>query len=333
MADFFEGLIQNIPAIFYRCQCDENWTMLFINNAIENFTGFPAHEFIGNEVRAFSSIIHPDDIPLVNQAVRHALAQKTFYSVEFRVIAKDQSIKWVTETGCGVFSRAGELKYLDGFIQDISERKQMELALRASEQQIRDMAFTDAVTGLANRNLFSDRLEQMTLNTKRYKSEFALLFIDLDKFKHINDTHGHLLGDEVLRMASERIRETFRESDVIARFGGDEFLVIMKNIRGGTFDIEQVCNKLLEKLGTPYFVDDLELQITASIGVAICPNDSLTSNELIQLADKAMYKAKQIGRNRYYIHNQSQPGEIREGAPEENVEPLASLDENIASST
>lgn len=303
MVTVFEGLIQNIPAIFYRCDYDESWTTFFMNNAIEDIAGYPASDFIGNKVRTFTSIIHPDDRQKVQQAIYSAVASGNRWEIEYRLVSNIGDVKWVAETGVGIFNEDRNLNYLDGFIQDISERKKMEFALRASEQQIRDMAFTDSVTGLANRNLFSDRLDQMILDSKRYDKAFALLFIDLDRFKAINDTHGHLVGDKILSMAGERISTTFRESDVIARFGGDEFLVIMKNTLGIT-DIEVMCSRLLEKLATPYYVDSLELVITGSIGVAVCPNDSQTSTELIQLADKAMYTAKLAGKNRYCLHAQ-----------------------------
>lgn len=303
MATVFEGLIQNIPAIFYRCDYDESWTTFFMNNAIEDIAGYPSSDFIGNKVRTFTSIIHPDDKQKVSDTIHAAINSGTRWEIEYRLVSSTGDVKWVAETGVGIFSDDHKLEYLDGFIQDISERKKIELALRASEQQIRDMAFTDSVTGLANRNLFSDRLDQMILDAKRYNNEFALLFIDLDKFKSINDTYGHLVGDKVLSMAGERISAAFRESDVIARFGGDEFLVIMKNTLG-IADIESACGKLLEKLSASYYVDNLELVITGSIGVAICPSDSLSSTELIQLADKAMYEAKLAGKNRYCIHTQ-----------------------------
>jgi len=301
MPSVFEGLIQNIPAIFYRCACDKSWTTHFINNAIEDLTGYPANDFIANNIRTFTSIIHPDDIRKVSFSILNAVSNETRWELEYRLITTAGEIKWVAETGVGIFSKDGHLEYLDGFIQDISARKKMELALKASEQQIRDMAFTDSVTGLANRNLFTDRLDQLILSCERYHTEFALLFIDLDKFKQINDTHGHLVGDKLLSMAGERISASFRESDVVARFGGDEFLVIVKNT-SDVVNIEQIAENLLKKLSRSYFVNNLELTITGSIGITTCPLDGRSSNQLIQHADKAMYEAKLAGKNRYRVY-------------------------------
>lgn len=305
MASVFEGLIQNIPAIFYRCACDKSWTTHFMNNAIEDLTGYPASDFIANNVRTFTSIIHPDDSRRVSFSILNAISNEQRWEIEYRLITTSGEIKWVAETGVGIYSEEGKLAYLDGFIQDISERKKMEQALKASEQQIRDMAFTDSVTGLANRNLFTDRLDQLILSCERYHTEFALLFIDLDKFKSINDTHGHLVGDKLLAMAGERISTSFRESDVVARFGGDEFLVIVKN----TSDIENIDNiaeKLLKKIAEPYYVNNLKLSITASIGITTCPLDGRSSSQLIQHADKAMYNAKMAGKNRFSIYHDEQ---------------------------
>jgi len=305
MASVFEGLIQNIPAIFYRCACDKSWTTHFMNNAIEDLTGYPANDFIANNVRTFTSIIHPDDSRKVSFSILNAVSNEQRWGIEYRLITTSGEVKWVAETGVGIFSESGQLEYLDGFIQDISERKKMELALKASEQQIRDMAFTDSVTGLANRNLFTDRLDQLILSCERYNTEFALLFIDLDKFKTVNDSHGHLVGDKLLCMAGERISTSFRESDVVARFGGDEFLVIVKNT-GDVEQIDGIAGKLLEKIAKPYYINNLELIITASIGITTCPLDGRNSNQLIQHADKAMYGAKMAGKNRFSVYHAEQ---------------------------
>lgn len=302
MASLFEGLIQNIPAIFFRCNCDKDWTIHFINNAIEELTGYPPSDLIQNKVRSFASIVHPEDNPKILEAAEKAMAAAEPWTIEYRLITVDGEIKWVSETGVAIYSETGELQYMDGFILDITERKKIQLALAATEQQIRDMAFTDSVTGLANRNLFSDRLDQLILDSKRYNSEFALLFIDLDHFKTVNDSHGHLVGDKLLSMAGERISSSFRESDVVARFGGDEFLVIVKNTSGAN-DIEQLADNLLKKMAASYYVDDMELCVTCSIGITFFSNDNCSSLELIQQADKAMYAAKLAGKNQFKIYS------------------------------
>jgi len=303
MASVYESLMQNIPAIFYRQSYDENWTTHVINNAIHDLIGYPASDFIQNKVRTFTSIIHPDDINYVEIAIDRAVTQKIPWELEYRVITKSGLVKWVSETGVGIFSSTNELLYLDGFMIDVSERKKIQLALKISERQILDMAYTDSITGLANRHQFTDRLDKLILSSKRYQTDFALIFIDLDQFKNVNDTHGHLLGDKLLSLAAKRISSTFRESDIVARFGGDEFLVVVKRT-GDVENIQQITSKLLIKLATPYYIDDLELVITASIGIAISPKDGTHSNILIKNADKAMYDAKLAGKNQYSIFSE-----------------------------
>lgn len=303
MASFFEGLIQNIPAVFFRCSCDENWTIHFVNNAIEEVSGYPASDFILNKHRTFASIIHPNDNPKILEAVESAMANAETWCVEYRIITIHGETRWVSETGVGIHGDNGQLQYLDGFIQDITEQKKMLLALEASEQQIRDMAFTDSVTGLANRNLFSDRLDQLIIESKRYENQFALFFIDLDHFKPINDNHGHLVGDKLLSLAGERISSSFRESDVVARFGGDEFLVIVKNAFSPA-EVTQLAEKLLKTMNAPYYIDNMELSTTCSIGIAFFSDDSCTSFELIKRADTAMYAAKMAGKNQFKIYGE-----------------------------
>lgn len=301
MSCIFEGLIQNIPAIFYRSKYDAQWTMLYINAAIEDLTGYLASDFIHNRSRSYNSIIHPNDKKRVRNDIQKAVNSGNSWMTEYRLVTADNKERWVIEMGIAVYNDEGIIEYLDGFIQDVSERKTMELSLVASEQQVRDMAFTDCVTGLANRNLFTDRLDQLILDSSHYSRQFALLFIDLDGFKKVNDTYGHQVGDKLLAMSGERITESFRDSDVVARFGGDEFLVIMKNTSEEKA-VSQVCNKLLKKLAAPHFIDDLELAVTASIGVANYPQHATLGTQLIRLADKAMYEAKKAGRNGFVFY-------------------------------
>jgi len=315
MSAIFEGLIQNIPAIFYRSKCDAEWTMLFINTAIEKLTSYPASDFLNNSIRTYSSIIHAEDTQKVDSGVHTAIQTREPWAIEYRLLTRNKEVRWVIEMGVAIHDENGEVEYLDGFIQDITERKKMELALIASEQQIRDMAFTDSVTGLANRNLFTDRLDQMILDSNRYHHEFALLFVDLDGFKKINDTFGHLVGDKLLAMTGERISASFRDSDVVARFGGDEFLIIVKNTTD-VHVIDSIATKLLHKLAEPYYVDDLKFSVTASFGIAIYPRHANTSTKLIQSADKAMYKAKDAGRNCFVICNEKAEASMEQNTTE-----------------
>lgn len=138
MSSLFEDLIQNIPAVFYRCECDGNWTMLYINRAIQTLSGYPASDFIANSVRTYASIIHADDVAYVDEIVNTAVQRHESWSFEYRIVDSDGGVKWVVETGVGVFSETGELQFLDGFIIDISDRKQLELAVEETTESLTD---------------------------------------------------------------------------------------------------------------------------------------------------------------------------------------------------
>ncbi|MGC2048592.1 MAG: EAL domain-containing protein, partial [Gallionella sp.] len=187
----------------------------------------------------------------------------------------------------------GRYEY-SAFIRDITHKKE-------SEELIWKQANFDKVTGLPNRHMFHDRLEQEIKKASRSGQQISLLFIDLDRFKEINDTLGHDAGDILLVETAHRIRNCVRESDSVARFGGDEFTVILLEV-DGTVDVERVAQCILEKLTEPYQLKDEVVYISASIGITIYPNDATSVEGLLKNADQAMYVSKSKGRNQssYY---------------------------------
>jgi diguanylate cyclase (GGDEF)-like protein len=168
--------------------------------------------------------------------------------------------------------------------------------LMQSEQRQRDLAQHDALTGLANRSLFADRLSQALAAAQRDKNRLALLYLDLDKFKPVNDTYGHAIGDALLRQVASRISERVRQSDTVARIGGDEFVVLLRRIDSAEHALD-VGNSIRQTLNKVFVVETHELVISSSIGVAIYPDHGRTEMELSQRADSAMYQAKQAGRD------------------------------------
>lgn len=173
--------------------------------------------------------------------------------------------------------------------------------LQQAETLLKQQATIDTLTGLPNRHLFEDRLSRALLHCKRLDVRFALLFIDLDKFKIVNDTLGHAAGDQLLLEVSERIREVVRESDTVARLGGDEFTVIVNSIAKND-DIIRVAQLILDTLSAPFFLSEKEVNIGASIGIAVFPDDGAEQATLMNNADIAMYQAKQSGRNQYCFY-------------------------------
>jgi diguanylate cyclase (GGDEF)-like protein len=169
---------------------------------------------------------------------------------------------------------------------------------KAQEEWIRHQAYHDAVTALPNRAAFSSQLGEATRRAKRAGWELAILFLDLDLFKRVNDSFGHDAGDRLLRIAAERIRGAVREADLLFRMGGDEFTVLLENVRGAE-EAGAVAQRVLEAIGEPVRFDAHEISVTASIGIAMYPRDGVLEERLVKSADTAMYRAKDLGRNRH----------------------------------
>lgn len=195
-----------------------------------------------------------------------------------------------------IYNHDGSVRMYLAIFSDITEKKQ-------ADELIWKQANYDLLTNLPNRRLFNDRLEHEIKIAHRTNKSLALLFIDLDYFKQINDTLGHEMGDMLLIHVSSRLSGSIRESDTVARMGGDEFTAILPQINGSE-DVERVLNGIMKKLSQPFDLNGTAVTISASIGVAIYPKDGQDSKELLQNADKAMYDAKKQGRSRFYSYNQ-----------------------------
>lgn len=181
-------------------------------------------------------------------------------------------------------------------IEDITERKKY-------EEKIQQMAFHDSLTGLPNRKLFSDRLGIVLAQAKRNKKKVGIVMLDLDNFKDVNDTLGHDVGDILLKAVAERLSGTLRKSDTVARFGGDEFVLIFPDMEVIEEAI-QVVQKIIDRFNKPFLIDTHQLVVTTSIGIAVYPNDGMDEEILMKNADIAMYQAKQAGRARYQLYKE-----------------------------
>jgi len=184
---------------------------------------------------------------------------------------------------------------------DITDHKLAESKLRDHQSHINYVTFHDPLTGLANRSLFYDRMHKSISRAKRSKSSMAIMLLDLDRFKNINDSLGHDAGDEFLKQAAKHMQEVLRDTDTVARLGGDEFVVVLENINK-VEDVENIAQKLLDCLAQPVDVHEHEIAATASIGVSLFPNDGDTIDQLLKHADTAMYRAKAAGKNRYQFY-------------------------------
>jgi diguanylate cyclase (GGDEF)-like protein/PAS domain S-box-containing protein len=294
----FRSLLSNIPGAMYRCGLDSNWDMEFISDNVEAISGYPASDFIQSRVRTFASIIHPEDRPMVEVTVGEAVDRGEPYIIEYRIIGADGGIRWVYEKGQGVFGPDGSVLWLDGAIFDVTERKLL-------QEQLAKQAFYDSLTGLANRALFHDRADHALARALRNGAQIAVLLLDLDRFKVINDSLGHHAGDEVLVTVAKRLLTSSRASDTVARLGGDEFVVLLEeNIT--VDDAITVAQRVLAILHEPLLCQGHEVTIGGSIGIAFSGGSSPTStDDLLRDADAAMFYAKGRGRDRYEVFEPS----------------------------
>ena len=252
------------------------------------------------------------------------------YTVEYRLRRPDGKIMWVRELSSANRVNEGVIEQTLGVLQDISAQKETEAQLleardsleatvaertdelvKAVEKlqkeveerekiavELKFHANHDSLTGLPSLRLCKDRLEQSLAESRRNKQMSAVMFVDLDGFKLINDTHGHECGDIVLKTVADRIRAEIRETDTVARIGGDEFLVILSNLSAISIT-QRVAAKLIEQISKVILYGSEEIEVGASIGIAIYPDDGTTSEEMIQQADKAMYLVKHSGKNNF----------------------------------
>jgi diguanylate cyclase (GGDEF)-like protein/PAS domain S-box-containing protein len=236
----------------------------------------------------FLSYVHPEDRMAVDNAWRAAM-QGTPYHIEHRIQVHGD-VRWLEERAELSFDASGQWRSALGIVHDITERKR-------DEERMDFLARFDALTGLPNRSQLKERLRYSLSLAKHGNGQLALMFIDLDRFKDINDTLGHSVGDTLLVELSQRLRRSLRDEDTISRLGGDEFIVLLPNTDAQ--GAEHVAQKLLEVVTKAYQIEAYDLNVTASMGIAIYPEDGADLETLSRNADAAMYRAKQDGRNGY----------------------------------
>ncbi|WP_192804922.1 sensor domain-containing protein [Noviherbaspirillum aerium] len=258
---------------------------------------------VENRFEEWEKRVHPEDLPVAIAALQASFTGKP-YIVEHRLKCKNGEWKWVLARAVVVErDEQGQPIRITGTMMDISEKKE-------SEELIWRHASFDSLTGLPNRRLFRDRLEHEIKKARRLDSDIALFFIDLDRFKEVNDLLGHDAGDKLLKQAAIRLRQCVRESDTVARLGGDEFTIILSELNDDGH-IEQVAQKLIYAINEPFNLDGDIAYVSASIGITIYPVDGNGPEELIRNADQAMYAAKSAGRNQYCFFTKAMQKEAR----------------------
>ena len=264
------------------------------NPGAEDIFGYKTHEMLGKNI----SMLMPEPIKSAHDDyIKRFLDGKSMRDqtkpLEQNALRKNGET-FPAEITLNSINIADEVK-VTGVIRDITERKKW-------EEQIKQLALTDPLTGLANRNQYNQKLKEIAHYSHRYTTKFALLLIDLDKFKLVNDTFGHAAGDVLLQKVAEVLLNSCREVDTVARLGGDEFVIILNDIKEPE-DVAILAEKLGKKLSEPLIIENNNIQISASMGISCYPNDSMDIQELMHMADKALYSSKHEGRNTYRYYS------------------------------
>ncbi|MGA7595899.1 MAG: EAL domain-containing protein [Gallionella sp.] len=261
---------------------------LEVNEALCEMLGYTREELMG---MTWADLTHPDDLAAnLIQFDRILSGEIDEYSIENRFVHKDGSIVHVRRSPRAVRKADGSLDYIVAWVDDITQRKR-------DEQQIQRMAHFDLLTGLPNRALFTDRISHAINMAQRSNSQLVVMFLDIDHFKNVNDNLGHRVGDALLVEIAKRLKSAMRDEDTVSRLGGDEFILLLPNTDAD--GAAHVAEKLLERISRLCKIEQHELVVTPSIGIAIYPDDGNDFETLSQCADVAMYRAKHDGRNNY----------------------------------
>ncbi len=257
------------------------------NERWANIVGYSLEELQPVNIDTWTQLAHPEDLARSGRVLEKVFSgELSYYEIEARMKHKSGDWIWVLDRGKVVeWSEQGAPIRMSGTHQDITQRK-------ADQQQVEYLAKYDTLTGLPNRTLFFDRCAMALATARRTQSQVALLFVDLDDFKPINDTRGHDAGDQVLQQVANRLMSSVREMDSVARFGGDEFVVLLSGISSHA-PVSRIARQIIDKVSEPYeLVGGEKVSLSCSIGIALYPDDGTTTAALIRNADIAMYTAK-----------------------------------------
>jgi len=272
---------------------DREGVIEYVNPAYEAVTGHTSAEAVGNMPSLVKSGHHDQRF---YQHLWETILAGEVYSEVFVNRRKDGSVYYEAKTITPLKDGRGRITHFISTGKDITEQMQ-------TQEKLHFMAHHDALTHLPNRVLFLDRVEQALARARWHDRLVALMFLDLDRFKTINDSLGHDFGDRLLAQIGERLQEGIRDRDTVARFGGDEFVVLLDDIASED-DVAQLAERVLDLLAPPFVIDERELHITASIGISCFPNDGADPKTLMRHADVAMYRAKDLGRNTYKFYSE-----------------------------
>ncbi len=289
----YRTILEEMDEAYFEVDLAGNYT--YVNDAICRLLGYPQEELLGT---TFRKQVNEEDTALLYDAFGKIFTTgKPVRDIAYKAIRKGGEVRYSEIAGFPIQNHKGEVVGFRGIGRDVTERKR-------TEEQIRHMATHDALTELPNRMMFSQMLNHAIQAAKRNKRKLAVLFIDLDRFKIINDTLGHEAGDELLKTIATRFKQTLRAMDVVARLGGDEFVILVEEVENSG-QLVTVAQKILSVAMKPVLLMGEECRVTASIGISMYPKDGEDEQVLMKTADKAMYFAKEEGKNNYQFYSET----------------------------
>jgi diguanylate cyclase (GGDEF)-like protein/PAS domain S-box-containing protein len=305
--DRYRALVEQIPAIVYIDVADESMVTTYVSPQIEDLLGITPREYI-DDPDLWTRHLHPDDRERALATYEAGRESGEPFTFEYRLIARDGRPVWFRDSAVVLRDADGAPAFIEGVMLDITEQKQ-------AEEQAAFLAYHDKLTGLPNRTMFEELLELAIARARRNDTATAVILADLDDFKLVNDSLGHDRGDTLLRQLAERLREGTRETDLVARPGGDEFLLLLADIdRGGqpgmpgsadgaVLVAEAIACRVQDAMKAPFLVDGTEVYVQASIGIALFPHHATDTAEVLRIADVAMYQSKKAGPGGYAVYS------------------------------
>jgi diguanylate cyclase (GGDEF)-like protein/PAS domain S-box-containing protein len=296
-------IVQNSPTILYRLRGEPTAPMIYVSQNISLF-GHDAAQWLESPT-LYQSFVHADDRAKVQDTMAQLLTSDASpVTIEYRMLNNAGESRWVESRYSPVRDSRTRALEIEGVMIDITERK-------LAAERIALLARTDVLTCLANRASFSDRLRQSFAAAKRGAGPFAVLYLDLDRFKDVNDMRGHTAGDKLLQAVAQRLRTVTRESDFVARLGGDEFAIVQSDVSDPAY-AGALATSVISALSEPYDIDGDQLRIGASAGISVYSSDALAPDSLLAQADQALYRAKEDGRGQFRFHSEALDTQARE---------------------
>jgi diguanylate cyclase (GGDEF)-like protein/PAS domain S-box-containing protein len=300
----YGALVEQIPAIVYVDVADENMSTTYVSPQIEAILGYQPHEYI-EDPQLWENILHPDDREEALATYLRGRESGGPFVFEYRLLAKNGRTVWFRDSAIVLTDPLGQAEYIQGVMLDITDGK-------VAEERIAFLAYHDRLTGLPNRTMFDELLGLALARAKRHNLGVVVVTVDLDDFKLVNDSLGHEAGDALLVQFAQRLSDATRETDLVARPGGDEFLLLLADLdqtpvvpgghEGVSVAAESVALRVQEALRTPFKVGETELYITASLGISLFPEDAADAATLLKNAETAMFRSKRSGPGGYVLH-------------------------------